>query len=63
MTPTPKSTNVLFFIEDLERLEFTGVRLPDGTIKAFGCSQPYEDWPKEITVAGEGNQGTAVKLS
>ncbi len=41
---------MVILLKDLERLEFSGKWLPDGTLMAFGNEGSIEDWPKEIEV-------------
>lgn len=53
---------MLILLPDVERLEFTGSRLADGKLTAFGNSAPMDNWPEEITVCPAGIAGYGVKF-
>ena len=50
--PIKASVLVPVPIKELETLEFTGTRLPDGNLRAFDTTSVYEDWPEQIDVGG-----------
>ncbi len=41
---------MVLLLKNVERLEFSGKWLPDGTLMAFGNEGSIEEWPEEIEV-------------
>jgi hypothetical protein len=50
MEKTPIITHLA--VEELERLEFLGVRQADGCIRWKRNDEVYKDWPEFIVIAG-----------